>query len=182
MIRFRSLIWIAALAISVAACGGETNDQTSTQTGSSAAAGAYLLKADLSEAKNVFSAKKKVAGDEVAVFGRVRAEFDGSASFTIIDEVIEYCGQGAEKCGCPTPWDYCCEDPDTIPEASLPVEVRDAKGEVVDVASGDIRLLDLIALKGTLEKTESGGLILVTRDGWFRRDRPDMPEGIHWPE
>lgn len=172
----------AVLALSLAACGGDKTTEGGDSSGGAPTASSPLLTADMPDAVNVFSARKKAEGDDVVVFGRVRAEVDGSAAFTIIDTAIEYCGQGAEKCGCPTPWDYCCEEGKDIIEASLPVEVRDANGDVIDVTTSDIRLLDLVALKGTLGKTESGDLILVVNDGWFRRDRPALPEGIQWPE
>ena len=114
------------------------------------------------------------------VYGRVRDEVDGLAAFTIIDQSLPYCGEEF-ACGCKTPWDYCC-DSDMIPDASLPIEVRDAKGEVVEIPTADLRLLDLIAIKGKLVQTESGGLMLVTTEGWYRRDRPKVADNVIWPE
>jgi len=161
------------------ACGGPADEADET-TGTSGAV-SYLLKTDLADAIDVNAAKKKGEGEELTVFGRIRGELEGSAAFTIIDQSMPYCGEG-EDCRCTTPWDYCCEPVELVAAASLPVEVRDAKGDVVDVAKDDLRLLDLVAVKGKLEKTESGGLVLVVTDGWYRRERPEMPDMVEWPE
>jgi hypothetical protein len=44
-----------------------------------------------------------------------------------------------------------------------------------------LRLLDLLVVKGTVEKDEHGNVTVVAV-GWHRRERPDLPEGLHWPE
>jgi hypothetical protein len=182
MIRFASLSVALGCALLLSACGGDAPASSGGSSSGAAAPAAspYLLMADLPEALDVFSAKEKGEGEEVMVWGRVREEVEGSGAFTIIDDTIDYCGRGQEDCGCPTPWDYCCEL-DKVPDASLAVEIRNAKGDVVDVGATDMRRLDLIAIKGILQKTESGGLILVSKDGWFRRERPELPEGLRWP-
>ena len=168
---------LALAVLSLAACGGESGGGTSD---GDAAVASFVLEKDYANAVPVYEAKKSGEGDEVTVFGRVRSELEGSGAFTIIDDTVPYCGKGQEKCGCPTPWDYCCEV-EKVPGASLAVEVRDAKGDVVDLEKTDVRLLDLVALKGTLTKTESGSLFLVVNDGWYRRERPQLEGKIDWP-
>ena len=121
-------------------------------------------------------------GAEVAIVGRVQEISPGGmAVFHLVDDSIAYCGRGQEECGCVTPWDYCCEEP-AMRAARMAVELRDKAGKIVKQDDLGLRLLDLVAVKGTLEKTEEGGLYLVTKDGWFRRDRPTLPEGLEWPE
>ena len=179
MIRLFQLSSLPALVLALAACGDTSG--SSTPASSSGASGTYLLAADLPEALAVYAAKKTPEGEAVTVWGRVREEVEGSAAFTIIDDTIDYCGRGQHDCGCPTPWDYCCEL-EKVPDASLAVEIRDAKGDVVEIGKTDMRRLDLIAIRGTMQKTESGGLILVASEGWFRRERPDLPAGLNWPD
>ena len=66
---------------------------------------------------------------------------------------------------------------------SLPrLEFRDGKGEPIENDGKELRLLDLVVVKGTLEKTESGGLLIVAKDGWFRAERPKLPDGLKWPQ
>ncbi len=170
---------VLALTFAFAACGGDQAGETTTSGTTDKPT--FTMAADVPDATNVFRAKKKAVGDEVVVVGRVRDIAHGFAAFTMIDEVMQYCGQGTEQCGCKTPWDYCCEQQETVIEASLPVEFRDAKGQPVETKDAGLRLLDLVVVKGKLEKTESGGLLLVTSSGWFQRERPTLPDGIEWP-
>jgi hypothetical protein len=171
--------FVLVLALALAACGGDAAEPDSAAAGPKAQT--FFAPADIPSAGSVYDARKKSPGDEVTVVGRVRDIAGGFAAFTVVDQVLEYCGQGAEKCGCPTPWDFCCLQAETVNEASLPVEFRDAKGQPVETNDVGLRLLDLVVVKGKLEKTESGGLLLVTTSGWFRRERPQLPEGLHWP-
>lgn len=170
---------VLVLASALAACGG---DQEGKETGKTPAEKpSFMMLADIPDAGDVYAAKKKFPGEEVTVVGRVRDITKGFAAFLMVDEVMEYCGQGAEKCGCKTPWDYCCLEQSLVNEASIPVEFRDAKGRPVETDDIGLRLLDLVVVKGKLEQTESGGLLIVTTSGWFQRERPDLPEGIEWP-
>ena len=84
------LALVAVLALTLSACGGDKTTDGGDSSGGAPAAATVLLAADMPDAVNVFSAKKMVEGDEVVVFGRVRAEVDGSAAFTIIDTAVEY--------------------------------------------------------------------------------------------
>jgi hypothetical protein len=174
---------LALVATLLAACG-------SKEGGGGSGAGAVgdssplLLAHDLEEAVPVLDALKREPGTEVAVVGRLRDYEEGLAALMLTDDSIAYCGgpgcsQGPG--GCKKPWDYCCRPSEAV-AGSLPVEMRDARGKVVETDALGLRLLDLVAVKGVLEKTEGGGLVLVTREGWFRRSRPDLPDDLHWHE
>lgn len=171
--------FVLVLAFALTACGGDEGggSASSPVTGTHT----FLVALDSPSAVSVYDARKKAPGDEVTVLGRVKDFAGGFAAFTMVDKVLEYCGQGAEQCGCTTPWDYCCIQSETVNEASLPVEFRDANGEPVEADDFGLRLLDLVVVKGKLEKTESGGLLLVTTTGWHQRERPKIPEGVEWP-
>lgn len=174
----RCIPLVLMLLIALPACGG---DDTPASTATKPAPKGTLLTSDLPDAVGIKAARKMEAGVEVAVFGRVQElNRDGYAIFYLVDDTVDYCGRGAESCGCLTPWDYCCEEPAML-EARMPIELRGADGLPVKDAELGLRLLDLVAVHGTLEKTEEGGLLLVVKDGWFRRDRPTLPDGLEWP-
>lgn len=176
---FRTLPALAfAVALVLAGCGSEPGDGAGTPADTPTTS--WRLAADLPDALSILDARSSPAGDEVAVYGRVRDIVPGFAAFTLIDEELEYCGEACET-KCPTPWDYCCLQSETIAAASLPVEVRDAKGDPVEATNLDLRHLDLVALRGKLIETESGGLMLVVKDGWFRRERPELGDHVRWP-
>jgi hypothetical protein len=64
----------------------------------------------------------------------------------------------------------------------MPVEMRDADGNPVKRAGADLRLLDLVVMKGTIGKTESGGPMLVVTEGLYKRERPVVKEHVVFPE
>jgi hypothetical protein len=180
------------LALSLAACGGEDksdNPGTSGKPSDGGTATTSFLQPDPGKALTVVEAREMADGDEVVVEGRVQNINKGYAMFTMYDPDLLYCGQpgtaeaGREPMdGCLTPWDYCCSDPDEVAAGNIPVEMRDAKGAPVKADDIGLRLLDLVRVKGKLEKTESGNFILVATSGWFRAERPEIGDHVHWPE
>ena len=177
MNRFIPLALAAAFLL--AACGGDAKTATQPKGGGDDAP--LLLPEAPGEAISVLDAKGKAEGDEVIVVGRVSDIAKGFAAFTVTDDSVPYCGKGEEDCGCPTPWDYCCEE-EAAKASRLPVEMRDAQGEPIAAEDTGLRLLDLVIVKGTLAKTESGGYVILAKDGWFRAERPDLPDGLLWPQ
>ncbi|MDA1194601.1 MAG: hypothetical protein O2894_05395 [Planctomycetota bacterium] len=173
MMRFFSLVLAAFALPVVVGCGDAVPPAPSAPP-------SLLLAAEPTGSVSVLDAKGKAAGDEVVVIGRVSDIAKGFAAFTLTDTSVEYCGEGAESCGCPTPWDYCCEE-ERAKASRMPVELRDKKGEPVQAADIGLRLLDLVVVRGTLAGTESGGLMILAKDGWYRSDRPKLPEGLDWP-
>jgi hypothetical protein len=172
----RFVLPLCILSLALVGCGGDPGDGAATATSSS-----YTLDADVDGAVDVKAAMQAEPGTQVAVFGRVQEiNRDGYAVFYIVDDSVPYCGKGQEDCGCNTPWDFCCHE-DDMRTARMPVELRADGGMPVKSDNLGLRLLDLVAVKGTLEKTTEGGLVLVADRGWFTRERPDLPDGLHWP-
>ena len=175
------------LALSVAACGGEDTPTTTSSGGGTATQ--IFLQPDPGTGVAVMEVREMSAGEDVIVEGRVQNINKGRAMFTLYDPDLAYCGQpGTAEAGkdpmdgCLTPWDYCCSDPEAVAKGNIPVELRDESGMPVKADDLGLRLLDLVRVRGTLEKTESGNLILVAAKGWYRAERPDLPEELHWPE
>ena len=175
------LLLVLTLALSLAACGGDTKSDTPATPTS--AASKVLLDKDPGEGVSVLDVKEMKEGDEVVVFGRIADMPTPYVAFRLTDDELDYCGRGTECEGkCETPWDYCCIQKETVIAASMPVEMHDAKGNPVPRKGVDLRLLDLVAMKGTLQKTESGGLMLVVKDGIHKRERPTVKEHVVFPE
>ncbi|MHC5011254.1 MAG: hypothetical protein ACYTG6_09920 [Planctomycetota bacterium] len=177
MNRFaRTVLLLALLTAPLAACGGDEPTTTGTPAPE---ASSRLLEQDLPLAVGVIAAKEAEVGTEVTVFGRIRDLADGAISLTDNEE-IAYCGQECEM-ECETPWDYCCINPSTVIDCSLAVEVVDENGEPVPQSEMGLRLLDLVVLEGTLLKDEDDALYLRSTKGWFRRERPTLPDYVRWP-
>ncbi len=182
MNRFITIMSTLLLVVTLAACGGDTSDSGATPTDGSSAK--VLLDKDPAGAVSITDARAKQEGDEVTVFGRISKLPGQYVAFTLTDETLDYCGRGTECEGtCTTPWDYCCIQSEKVSAGSLPVEMRDASGNPVALSDTEMfRLLDLVAVKGTLQKTESGGMMLVIKEGVFRRDRPILADHVVWPK
>ena len=163
------------------ACGGDEPGPTTTSAAAPSDAPKLLLDSDPGEAKGIFEVRKMKPGEEVVAFGRVQHIEKGFAAIRLIDDELDWCGRGDNpNKDMTTPWTYCCADPKVRAAALLPVEVR-KEGEVVEATDLGLRHLDLIAVKGKLEETEGGGLVLVA-NGWFRKERPDLSDRtIDWP-
>jgi hypothetical protein len=170
MRSFRCALALLAVALAVAACDSKTEEVSSTAA-APAAASPHLLKADLLDAVPVLDAVKKESGSAVTVVGRVSGVAKGT--ITIVDDSLDYCGRGESTDDtCITPWDYCCTNPRLLADATLVVRMETPDGKPVPKAEMGLRPLDLVALRGKLEKNEKGHVSLVAANGWFRRERP----------
>jgi hypothetical protein len=169
---------LAILLLLLAACSDKSAPATTAPAaGAPAAATPAPSAPDVPDALAVLAAKGKADGDAVAVVGRVR--FLAKGVFTLVDDTIDYCGHGADTMKeCPTPWDYCCKDPDVIAAATIVVKAQTKDGAPIAKQDLGLRQLDLVAVKGVLRKQEDGSLALVATDGWFRRERPTLPSHV----
>jgi hypothetical protein len=141
----------------------------------------FVLGADPGDALSVRAAKEKGPGEEVIVVGRISNIVKGVVAYNLVDEELDYCGKGSAADSCKTPWDYCCVDAGERAAATLSVEARGTDGKILTGALPGLRLLDLVAVKGKVEKDEHGNVTVVAT-GWFPRERPDLPKDLHWPE
>jgi hypothetical protein len=129
----------------------------------------------------VKEAKQKGSGDQVTVVGRISTIVKGRAAFNLTDDELDHCARMDMPDGCKTPWDYCCTPGDEVAAATLSVEVRGPDGKILAGSLPSLRLLDLLVVRGKLEKDEHGNVTVVA-EGWHRRERPQLPEGLDWPQ
>jgi len=173
-----SLLAAAALA----ACGKDEPPAPSSGPAAGATPSRWALAADPGAGTSVLDAKKAGPKDDVVVVGRVKDVVPGFAAFTLADVSLKYCGFGGENMpDCETPWDYCCTPDDEITAGVIPVAVKDKAGETVaHPRIAELRNLDLVAVKGRLVK-EKDGTLAVEATGWYRRERPKLPDSIKFP-
>ena len=170
---------LCAVALFAASCG--ESDAPGNTPSASPAMQKYVLQEDPGDALSVVEAKKTEAGTQVVVAGRVDQITKGAALFRLMDKALHYCGEVRPE-GCKTPWDYCCETPETQKANRLLVEVRDANGQPIAADTlPELRLLDHVEVKGTLQHDAQGNPVLVA-DGWFRVERPQLVDGLNWPQ
>src|SRR5687768_15020565 len=114
---------LALTGLLAAGCG--RGDDRSAAPGDREAGGEqYVLAEEPAGARGIIAARKEARdGDEVVVVGRIGGDrnpwVEGRAMFVIVDPsppdpTVKPC---PEEEGCPTPWDYCCADPEALRKA-----------------------------------------------------------------
>lgn len=177
MTRARFL-FLSPLVLLLNSCGESTSAAAAPTAAPQVAA--RVLSADPGAATTVLNAKQDGPQDRVVVHGRIANIVKGYAAFTLMDTSLAYCGEKHAE-NCKTPWDYCCEKPETRTANALAVELRDADGKpLATPVLPDLRLLDTVKVVGKLTKDEHGNFTL-TAEGMFRTARPTLPEGLRWP-
>lgn len=107
-------------------------------------------------------------GDQVVVTGRVggarKVFVDDYAAFSIVDAKIPACSDN-EADECKTPWDYCCETPDTMAANALSVELV-TDGKLLKANPRGFHGLDLlktVVVQGKVAKDSAGNVrVLAT--------------------
>jgi len=170
---------LVAASLFTAAC---SEQQPEAQTSTASTRPAWLLVAAPEGAQSVNDVKATAAeGDRIVLRGRIggRAEpiTEGSPVFTIVDLSLPYCGQEAED-GCPVPWDYCCESPETIASNSATVQVVDEAGRPIthDLYRQGLNPLDEVVVIGDVAPRPSENVLTVRATGVYHAA---VAEAIH---
>ncbi|MCU0863672.1 MAG: hypothetical protein MUC36_07780 [Planctomycetes bacterium] len=167
-------------AIVLTACADERSAPPAPAAPSAAVA-ALVLAAEPAGAIAVAAAKQRGPADSIVVTGRVANIVKGYAVFTLMDLAIPYCGETNKEDHCKTPWDYCCESTETRTKNALLVEARSADGKPLATPALGLQLVDRVAVTGKLTKDEHGNFVLLA-SGWFRQERPQLPDYVRWPQ
>jgi len=107
------------------------------------------------------------AGDRIVVSARIGGReqpfVDGRAVIVVADTALSMCNE-REGDGCPTPWDYCCETPESIVANTATVIVADAAGTPLATSLRGVGGLEpgrAIVVAGTVSENAGGGLVIV---------------------
>ncbi len=177
--RITLIVVLAGLPL---ACGDKKEPSADPAPAKPSALASLELKADPGEALAVVDAVAAAPKDDVVAVGRIGNIVKGFATFNLVDKTLDYCGAGGAMENCATPWDYCCIAADEKAAHTLVVEVHGDNGEVLEADSlPGLRLLDLVVVKGKIQKDEHGNATILAT-GWYRRERPKLRDGLNWPE
>lgn len=166
---------ILALALALpVACAERADDGAPPPRGAADSRPAWLLAAEPSAAAPVADAKAAAAeGDEVVVRGRIGGRRDpmsaDSAAFVIIDPALPSCADNPDD-GCPFPWDYCCETPETIAANNATVQVVDADGRPIetDLRSFGFEPLDEVVVVGVVAPRPEQRVLTIRATGLYK--------------
>ncbi|MFW5681973.1 MAG: hypothetical protein ACOC1G_03120, partial [Phycisphaeraceae bacterium] len=72
--------------------------------------------------------------------------------------------------GCPAPWDYCCEAPETIRANAATVQLLDEDGNASDISATAAGLvpLDEVVIVGTVGPRPAADVLTVQASGVYR--------------
>ena len=183
--------WIMVLSVGIGFlgfCGCEkkedapkpaTSHSSSQAKAPAAASDAWpaglLLKEEPAGAKDILDTKQSAKEcDEVVIRGRVGGRKDpfveGRAVMTIADAKLKPCNENSMD-ACPTPWDYCCDTPETLIAHTVTIQVVGSDGKPVKNALkgfGGIEPLKTVILRGNvLQKTPDGKIMVINAAGIY---------------
>jgi hypothetical protein len=132
---------------------------------STAADAAYIAASEPAGAVGVGDARANVKDEEdVVLVGRIGGSqkpfVDGIAAFTIVDPKVPYC---APDEGCPTPWDYCCEQGEVKNNIAM-IKIVDQDGNPVSKDAGPllgVKELDMVVVQGKAKRDKEGNLSVL---------------------
>ncbi len=94
--------------------------------------------------------------------GRPEPFVEGAAVFLIADAEMKDCKQ-LHGDGCPTPWDYCCEPPDSLAAKIATIQIVDPDGKPLHIdVSGEHGLnpLATVTIAGEIARRGEGSLVI----------------------
>ena len=166
-----TLVRCSAACILLAGC---QEQGTSSTRDSETAPATWLLASEPADARGVAQVKASVQeGDEVVLRGRIGGRkdpmSDSAAVFTVMDLSVPHCGQLPDDL-CPTPWDYCCETPESITANAATIQVVDEAGSPVEGGADRYGLsaLDEVIVVGTVGPRPGEGVLTVRASGVYR--------------
>lgn len=165
----------ALLAVALTAGCGEKKQGATSTAPSGAGAPALALETVVVQEENVpdavpvGTAKPAVKqGDTVTVLGRIGGSVNpfnrNRAVFTIVDPKIPTCGEGHDPDHCSTPWDYCCEPPESLRANVATIEIAGPDGKPLTFSVQGMRGLEpmaTITVTGTVVEHNDQGVFLV---------------------
>ncbi len=138
------------------------------------AVASWVLTAEPSDVKSIIDVKAGASeGDRVVIRARIGGRRDpltaGSPVFTVMDLSVPHCAENPDDT-CATPWDYCCETPDTKKSNAATVQIVGTDGEPIsgDAASGGLKPLDEVVLVGTVGPRPTTDVLTILATGVYR--------------
>ncbi len=106
-------------------------------------------------------------GQEIVVSGRIggrkKVFVDSRAIMLAIDNKLKHC---PDEEGCPTPWDYCCDTPETLLANTISVQVVDEKGAPLEGSLEGVHGLKPLAhvvIAGSVKKAGDSVVLNATK-------------------
>lgn len=162
--------------LTLAGCG-KADETTTTKANSPAVTEAawMLSTAPAVEAVSVADAKGSATeGDTITLRGRIGGRMKpitpDSPVFLVMDLAVPSCADMGDEDHCPTPWDYCCETPDSITANSATIQIVAPDGSTIetDPMAAGLKPLDEIIVVGTVGPRPNSDVLTILATGVHR--------------
>ncbi len=169
MLKSSTIALIASTLMVLSGCQDTSNSsQTQAPSSTQATTPTWVLTSAPAGDVSVTEAKASASeGDQIVIRGRIGGRRSPISSespiFTIVDLELEYCGQFSAD-GCRTPWDYCCETPETLTMNSATVQVQ---GSEVDLTAAGLEPLDEVVLIGVVGPRPDQQVLTIRATGLY---------------
>ena len=177
---------LAALATTLAGCGGDESASTATarQPGETAAAEALLLPDAPAAPIPIGKARREASpGQAIVVVGQIGGTLNPiggrHASFVLADEDILFCNEMPDD-HCETPWDACCEDPEKLAANRATILFVDQTGIPLGLnlkETIDLSELERVIVEGTVSPDSTPENLVIHATGMHRDDSADQEDG-----
>lgn len=166
---------IAALCVGLlAGCKKSPGEAETSVPATTGLSGTLKMSAAPAEVLTLEEAvQRSKAAENVTISGRVGGTVEpiteGLAAFMLADEEVWFCDEG-ESDHCPTPWDACCENPETVQALSVIVEFQDATGVPLrGDLNKDLGLMpnQTVAVTGKLTVDANGNKVMSAESFWI---------------
>lgn len=124
---------------------------------------------DAKPVKEVKASAKK--GDTVTITGRIGGRTEpfikSRAMFLIADPSLKACNEIPGDT-CKTPWDFCCETPETMKACLATIQIVGADGKPLKVdaqGAGGMKPLSRLTIVGTVSDVSKDGALVISATG-----------------
>ena len=167
---FRTLFVLSVLLVALLTTGCGEEDKANSPEVSVDHIG-WLLDSAPPGAVDVAAVKASVAeSDTVVVRGRIGGRKQpisaDSGIFILMDPALSACSELPEDT-CSTPWDYCCETPDSITTNAATIQLRDRSGKTISVDNGVLTPLDTVIVTGTVGPRPNNETLVIYASGVY---------------
>ena len=160
-LKFSSMTFLVGAMLAT----GCSNSNPVAVGGAKPSSSPYVVTNEPTGAIPVGTARETVTDkQEVVLIGHIGGSakpfVDRMAAFTIVDPKVAFCA-AAE--GCPTPWDYCCEQNEVKKNIAM-IKVVDSEGKLIAQDAKSllgVKELSLVVVHGNVQRDEDGNLTLL---------------------
>lgn len=174
MRRNNRIATMIAACLLLSGCEKPPATEQASSPSSGAAPVSWVLTSEPTDVKSVVDVKASASeGDRVVMRARIGGRRDpmtaGSPVFSVMDVSLAHCGENPDDT-CATPWDYCCETPDTKRAKGATVQIVGTDGQPVagDASSGGLKPLDEVVLVGTVGPRPTPDVLTILASGVYR--------------